>query len=138
LISHANQTIRFTWLGSNVKIKAPREAPSIGDIAVIALSPVFVACLVGSLVFFLLDVFYQGENEGGIRWMMFWYVVAIVAVARISVDRGLIIANVYGLALAVTTWLYISIHPSGFHAGDSSARIHLVVRSPIGHRLLKM
>ncbi len=95
----------------------PREAPSIGDIAVIALSPVFVACLVGSLVFFLLDVFYQGENEGGIRWMMFWYVVAIVAVARISVDRGLIIANVYGLALAVTTWLYISYTHQGFMLG---------------------
>ena len=95
----------------------PRETPSIEDLAVIALSPVFVASLVGSLVFFLLDVFYQGENEGGIRWMMFWYVIAIVAVARISVDRGLIIANVYGLALAVTTWLYISYTHQGFMLG---------------------
>ena len=89
----------------------------MGDFVVIAMSPVFIALLVGSLVFFLLDVFYQGEMEYGIRWMMFWYVIAIVAVARISVDRGPMIANVYGLALAVTTWLYISSTHQGFMLG---------------------
>ncbi|MBT5926956.1 MAG: hypothetical protein HOH33_10080 [Verrucomicrobia bacterium] len=94
-----------------------KETPSIGDFVVIAMRPAFIAFLVGSLVFFLLDVFYQGKNEGGIRWMMFWYVVAIVAVARISVDRGQLIANVYGLALAVTTWLYISSMYQGFMLG---------------------
>jgi hypothetical protein len=91
--------------------------PTFGDYLAIALSPLLIAILVGSLVFFLLDVFYSGVMAGGIRWMMFWYVIAIVAVARISVERGALIANIYGLSLAFTTWLYVSSIHKGFVLG---------------------
>lgn len=91
--------------------------PAFGDYLAVAFSPLLIAILVGSLVFFLLDVFYSGVMSGGIRWMMFWYVIAIVAVARISVERGALIANIYGLSLALTTWLYISSTHEGFMLG---------------------
>jgi len=98
-------------------VSKQKEMPTFGDYLAIGLSPLLIAILVGSLVFFLLDVFYNGVMAGGIRWMMFWYVIAIVAVARISVERGAFIANIYGLSLAFTTWLYISSTHEGFMLG---------------------
>jgi len=70
------------------------------DYVVIALSPALIMVLVGSLCFFLLEVFYRGQYEARLTWIMFWFVLATVLIARIAMEEGAERASVYGLALA--------------------------------------
>ncbi|HUY92642.1 MAG TPA: hypothetical protein VMV10_28135, partial [Pirellulales bacterium] len=77
-----------------------REQMTSIDYVVIALSPALIMVLVGSLCFFLLEVFYRGQYEARLTWIMFWFVFAIVLIARISMEEGAEKASVYGLALA--------------------------------------
>ena len=89
----------------------PRK--TVADYMVIALSPVLIMALVGSLCFFLIEVFFRGATVGSVRWVMFWFVLAVVLVSRIGIEQGTGPAAVYGLTLAVATWLYlIRIHPA--------------------------
>ncbi len=86
---------------------------TLADFFVIAISPVFIMLLVGSLCFFLVEVFYRGEAADSVRWVLFWFVIATVLVARIGIEQGVTHAVVYGVALAVATWLYLTwIHPA--------------------------
>ena len=86
---------------------------TLADYLVISISPVLIMLLVGSLSFFLIEVFFRGPAIGSVRWVMFWFVMAIVLVSRIGIEQGTGPAVVYGLALAVATWLYlIRIHPA--------------------------
>jgi Domain of unknown function (DUF4129) len=77
------------------------------DFIVIALSPALIMALVGSLCFFLIEVFYRGHMAGSVRWVMFWFVVAIVLVSRIAIEKSSEYAALYGLALAGTVWFYL-------------------------------
>jgi hypothetical protein len=77
------------------------------DVMVIALSPILIMALVGSLCFFLVEVFYQGPVGGMARWVMFWYVIAIVLIPRIAIENTSEHAGVYGLALAASVWLVL-------------------------------
>ncbi len=80
---------------------------------VIGISPVLIMLLVGSLSFFLIQVFYRGEAAGSVRWVLFWFVMAVVLVSRIGIEQGTGHAAVYGLALAAATWIYLMIvHPA--------------------------
>src|SRR5665647_643676 len=86
---------------------------TLADYLVISISPVLIMLLVGSLSFFLIEVFFRGPAIGSVRWVMFWFVMAIVLVSRIGIEQGTGPAVVYGLALALATWLYlIRIHPA--------------------------
>ena len=57
------------------------------DYVVIAVSPALIMTLVGSLVFFLLAVFYQGEYSERLYWVMACFVFARRA-DRADFDRG--------------------------------------------------
>ena len=81
---------------------------TLADYVVVAISPVLIMLLVGSLAFFLIQVFYRGPMVYGIRWLMFWFVLAIVLVSRIGIEQGKGHARIYGAALAVVTWLYLA------------------------------
>src|SRR5450759_781180 len=86
---------------------------TLADYLVISISPVLIMLLVGRLSFFLIEVFFRGPAIGSLPWVMFWFVMAIVLVSRIGIEQGTGPAVVYGLALAVATWLYlIRIHPA--------------------------
>jgi len=63
--------------------------------------------LVGSLVFFLIQVFYHGKMAGSLRWVMFWFVIGIVLVTRIGIEEGTQRAALFGLGLAAATSLYL-------------------------------
>ncbi|MEX0711984.1 MAG: hypothetical protein WD278_06520, partial [Pirellulales bacterium] len=78
---------------------------TLADYVVIAISPALIMCLVGSLVFFLLEVAYQGQYAGRINWIMFWFVVGAVLIARIAIEEGAEKASLYGAALAVAVAL---------------------------------
>ena len=81
---------------------------TLADYLVIAISPALIMVLVHSLCFFLVEVFYRGEAAGGVRWVLFWFVLAVVLIARIGVEQGTGHALGYGLALALATWVYLS------------------------------
>ena len=86
---------------------------TLADYLVIGISPVLIMLLVGSLCYFLIEVFFRGPTLGSVRWVMFWFVMAVVLVSRIGIEQDAGHAAVYGLALAVATWLYlIQIHPA--------------------------
>ncbi len=77
------------------------------DMMVIALSPALIMVLVGSLCFFLIEVFYRGHMAWSVRWVMLWFVIAIVLVSRIAIKKSSESAALYGLALAATVWIYL-------------------------------
>jgi hypothetical protein len=83
----------------------PRK--TVADYMVIALSPVLIMALVGSLCFFLVEVFYRGQMIRGVCWVMFWFIIGIVLVSRIAIEKSTEHAIIYGLGLAVATWLYM-------------------------------
>lgn len=86
---------------------------TVVDYLVIGISPVLIMLLVGSLTFFLIEVFFRGEAIGSVRWVMFWFVMAVVLVSRIAIENSSGQAMVYGLGLAAATWLYlVRIHPA--------------------------
>ncbi len=85
----------------------PRPQKTVADYLVIAISPLLIMVLVGSLCFFLIEVFSRSEGVGGLRWLMFWFVMAVVLVSRIGVEQGTAQALMYGAGLATATWLYL-------------------------------
>lgn len=84
-----------------------KPAKTFADYLVVAISPLLIMLLVGSLAFFLIQVFYRGEMISGVRWVMFWFVLAIVLVARIGIEQSKEHAAFYGVALAIVTWIYL-------------------------------
>jgi len=96
-------------------MNSPKPTKTPADYMVIGISPVLIMLLVGSLSFFLIQVFYRGEAVGSVRWVVFWFVMAVVLVSRIGIEQGAGQAAVYGLALAGATWVYLMrIHPAYF------------------------
>ena len=96
-------------------MNSPKPTKTLADYMVIGISPVLIMLLVGSLSFFLVQVFYRGEAVGSVRWVVFWFVMAVVLVSRIGIEQGTGHAAVYGLALAGATWIYlVQIHPAYF------------------------
>ncbi len=86
---------------------ARRLDKTLADYAAIAISPALIMTLVGSLVFFLLEVFYQGHSPARLSFILGAFVFAVVLVARVSIESGLERAALYALALAVVTGLAI-------------------------------
>jgi hypothetical protein len=80
---------------------------TITDYVVSSLSPVLIMLLVGSLVFFLIQVFCHGKTAGSLRWVMFWFVIGIVLVTRIGIEEGTQRAALFGFGLAAATSLYL-------------------------------
>src|SRR5437764_11891916 len=84
---------------------ADREPPTLADYAVTAVSPVLIMLMVGSLVFFLVEVLYAGQYSGRLLYTMFFFVFAAVLVARIAIQYDAARATVYGVVLAVVVFL---------------------------------
>jgi len=80
---------------------ARRLPQTLADYLVIAISPALIMALVGSLMFFLLRVFYQGEFGERLHWVMTCFVFAAVLIARISIEDGFERAAPFGAALAI-------------------------------------
>jgi hypothetical protein len=85
-----------------------RPTKTLADYMIIAISPALIMVMVHSVCFFLADVFYRGEAIGGVRWVLFWFVLAVVLIARIGIEQGDGHAMVYGILLALATWCYLS------------------------------
>jgi hypothetical protein len=74
---------------------------TLADHLASAICPVLIMTLVGSLVFFLLEVFYHGQYLGRLQWVFGCFVFATVLIARISMMyEGHVRAPLYGIVLA--------------------------------------
>jgi hypothetical protein len=82
-----------------------REPPTAADAIVTALSPVLIMGLVGSLVFFLDEVFYAGQYENRLLYTLFFFVGGAVLVGRVAVAIDRARAWMYGGILALVTSL---------------------------------
>ena len=85
--------------------KRRRKQRTLADYVGTAISPALIIGMVLSLSLFLLQMIYFGEFEGGFRWVLFWFVMASVLIARISIEQGSQVASVFGTALAIGTAL---------------------------------
>ena len=107
----------------------PQPRPTLADYLAIAFSPVLIMALVGSLVYFLLEVFYFGDFLDRLRWILFFYVFAIVLIARISMhDEISPRAILYGLVVGGLTLLALQLYveyPADLPGGSYSWLINL-------------
>ncbi len=86
----------------------PRLDKTPADYVTIALSPVLIMALVGSLVLFLHEVFPTGSHDGRVTWILSLFVLAIVLIGRISIEEGNERAVLFALPLAVAVGLAIT------------------------------
>ncbi len=76
-----------------------RSRGTLVDYLVAAIEPGLIMIMVGSLMFFLLDTWYEGEFLDRLRWILFWFVFGIVLITRVSMQIGNELAKGYGAAL---------------------------------------
>jgi hypothetical protein len=84
--------------------KREKKYQTLGDYVTMAISPVLIMILVGSLVFFLAEVFYVGEYSGRLVWTLFWFVVGMVLIARIHIENNDGRWKFYGVGLGLTVY----------------------------------
>src|SRR5436309_6973520 len=83
-----------------------RTEKTLADYVAIAISPALIMALVGSLVFFLLEIAYVGQFYGSLRWVLFFFVFGAVLVSRISMESDTADrAPLYGVILGALMWL---------------------------------
>jgi hypothetical protein len=85
-----------------------RPAKSAADYMAVAVCPALIMVLVGSLVFYLIQIGYSGEWVGRLQWTLFWFVFAMVLVSRIAIEQSRGASFGYGLALAAATSIMLS------------------------------
>ncbi len=81
-----------------------KQIPLI-DVAAVVISPILIAMMLGSLVFFLIEVLYAGKYEGRLVYTFCFYVIGCVLVARISIRFGPYRAGIYTVCLGAACFL---------------------------------
>ena len=121
-----------------------RPNQTLADYVTLALSPALIMGLVGSLVFFLIEVCYplQGEYKDHLQYIFFFFVFGAVLVGRISMTQGVAgRAGLYGLALAGAAWAGMQVYvqyPKDSAAASFSWLINLILVGVVwwcAHRL---
>src|SRR5688572_29532620 len=85
-----------------------RSPETLADYLVVGVCPALIMLLVGSLMWFLVEVFYQGEYKGRLLWVMAMWVMGIVGIARIAMERGMAYASLFGGGLGGAVGLVLS------------------------------
>lgn len=80
-----------------------RSLETLTDILCIVVSPILVMIMVGSLAFFGIQCFYEGQFWGRLNFATGLFVMAAVLVARIAVEEGREYASAFSLPLGVVT-----------------------------------
>lgn len=87
---------------------AKRLHMTTADYVAIAISPALIMALVGSLVFFLIEVLYEGEYQARLTYVFALFVFAAVLVARISIEDGRERGALFALPLGLATFVVLS------------------------------
>lgn len=83
-----------------------RKPPATAaDYMIVAINPALIMLLVGSVLFYLCEVFYRGGYEGRLTFICAMYVMGIVSVSRISMEEGSGYAATFGAPLATVVYL---------------------------------
>ncbi len=86
----------------------PREQSeyqkSFNDVLMQIAGPALIMLLVGSLVFFMLHVLYQGDYPFRVNYVFGLFIFAAVLISRISIEEGFERAAIYGLVLAAVVF----------------------------------
>ena len=82
-----------------------RPKPTLMDYMVVGISPALIMAMVGSLLFYLLLVFYHGQYGGRLNFIFAMFVMAIVLIGRISMERGIEYASLFALPLGLVTMM---------------------------------
>ena len=85
-----------------------RIEPTWLDYVVVALNPLLIMTMLGSLVFFILATCYQGEYPDRLRFIFSMYVMGAVLTTRISMEEGTDYATLFGAPLAAVTLLAVA------------------------------
>src|SRR5262245_10607048 len=89
-----------TWQARGLPHPMSRRPPeTLADYLAIAVCPFLIFLLVASLMFFLVEVFYQGEFKLRLQFIMAMFCMAIVCIARIAMEEGSSYATLYALPL---------------------------------------
>ena len=87
---------------------ARRTPETLADYLVVAICPALIMVLVGSFLFFLVEVFYQGQFELRLLFVLAMFVLAIVCLARIAMEEGYGYASLYGWPLGILVGIALS------------------------------
>jgi hypothetical protein len=79
--------------------------PTMFDYVLIGLNPSLIGIMVGSLGFFLITAFYDGDFALRLSFIMAMYVMGIVGTARISIERGTEYASLFAIPLAIVSMM---------------------------------
>jgi hypothetical protein len=86
---------------------ARRLDKTLADYLVIAISPALIMTLIGSLVFFLVQVFYSGQYVARLHYILTLFIFAAVLIGRISIEEGAERAALFAIPLGIATFLAI-------------------------------
>lgn len=81
---------------------------TVADLVAVGISTALLIGMMTGLTFFILEVTYFGSYLATLKWVLFFFVVAIVLIARIALAIDPVRAVVYGVALAGATALAIN------------------------------
>lgn len=84
---------------------AERDTTPLIDLAAVAVSPVLVMGMVGSLTLFLVEVLHRGQYSGRLVYTLFFYVIGAVLIARISINQGRGRARGYAVGLGIASFI---------------------------------
>ena len=65
-----------------------KARPESLDFFLAAIAPVFIIGMIGSLVYFVITVCYQGSHTERLMWILGLYTVAAVLIARIAIEQN--------------------------------------------------
>ncbi|HLW68607.1 MAG TPA: DUF4129 domain-containing protein [Gemmataceae bacterium] len=82
-----------------------RRTRGLADMIATIISPILIMAMVGSLVYFLIEVLYGGEFSSRLRWTFGFFVFGAVLVARIGIEMGNAKATLYALGLGAGAFL---------------------------------
>ncbi len=83
----------------------PVEEQPRNSLLMQVVAPALIILMVGSLVFFFIEVFYRGPHVGRLCWVLGLFTFASVLVSRISIQEGFQRASAFGLLLAAATFI---------------------------------
>ncbi len=88
----------------------PRRAPqTLADYMVVGISPALVMFMVGSLLWFLTIVFYQGDYTWRLLFVHAMFIMGVVSCTRLAMEEGTAYAALFALPLALVVALaYVS------------------------------
>jgi Domain of unknown function (DUF4129) len=82
-----------------------KARPESLDFLLAAIAPVFIIGMIGSLVYFIIIVCYEGPFTARLMWILGLYTVAAVLIARIAIEQSRQLAFTYMFALGAATLL---------------------------------